>query len=195
MAAASSCAPRPEWAARWPATPGETKAQGAWWHHGWIAWLEGTRLGVRGPDVTGPGPQPGTTEQWVPVRDPVGREGFLPARYLRPVTAAAAPPAPAPPAAAQQQVVVAGTGGSGVFLRPRPEWAARWPATPGETKAQGAWWHHGNIAWLEGTRLGVRGPDVPGPGPQPGTTEQWVPVRDPVGRAGFLPRRYVQPAG
>ena len=175
--------PRPEWAARWPAAAGETKEQGAWGHHGWVAWLEGTRLQVRGPEVAGTGAQPGSSEAWVPVRDPVGREGFLPARYLRRMVAAG------------QFVVVAGTDGTGVFLRPRPEWAARWPAAAGETKEQGAWGHHGNIAWLEGTRLQVRGPEVAGTGPQPGSSEAWVPVRDPVGREGFVPARYVEPTG
>ena len=175
--------PRPEWSARWPAAAGETKEQGAWGHHGWVAWLEGTRLQARGPEVAGTGPQPGSSEAWVPVRDPVGREGFLPARYLRRMVAAG------------QFVVVAGTDGTGVFLRPRPEWAARWPAAAGETKEQGAWEHHGNIAWLEGTRLQVRGPEVSGTGPRPGSSEAWVPVRDPVGREGFVPARYVEPAG
>ena len=175
--------PRPEWTARWPAAAGETKEQGAWGHHGWVAWLEGTRLQVRGPEVTGTGPQPGSSEAWVPVRDPVGREGFLPARHLRRMVAAG------------QFVVVAGTDGTGVFLRPRPEWAARWLAAAGETKEQGAWGHHGNIAWLEGTRLQVRGLEVTGAGPQPGSSEAWVPVRDPVGRDGFVPARYVEPAG
>ena len=193
--------PEPVWAARWRAEPGATQREGAYPHHGNIAWREGTRLQVRGPEVTGTGPQPGSSAAWVPVRDPVGREGFLPARYLQHVEAAALAVPPAAPAAdtpgqatAPQYVVVAGTGGTGVFLRPRPEWTARWPAAAGETKAQGAWPHHGWVAWVEGTRLQVRGPEVTGTGPQPGSSAAWVPVRDPVGREGFLPARYVEPA-
>ena len=193
--------PEPVWAARWRAEPGATQREGAYPHHGNIAWREGTRLQVRGPEVTGTGPQPGSSAAWVPVRDPVGREGFLPTRYLQRVEAAALAVPPAAPAAdtpgqatAPQYVVVAGTGGTGVFLRPRPEWTARWPAAAGETKAQGAWPHHGWVAWLEGTRLQVRGPEVTGTGPQPGSSAAWVPVRDPVGREGFLPARYVEPA-
>ncbi len=192
--------PEPEWAARWRAEPGATQRDGAYPHHGNIAWREGTRLEVRGPEVTGTGAQPGSSETWVPVRDPVGREGFLPARYLQRVEATAlAVPTAAPSAgdtgqAAAQLVVVTGTNGRGVFLRPRPEWAARWPAAAGETKEQGAWWHHGWVAWLEGTWLEVRGPEVAGAGPQPGSSEAWMPVRDPVGREGFVPRRYIEPA-
>ena len=192
--------PEPVWDARWRAEPGATQREGAYPHHGNIAWREGTRLQVRGPEVTGSGPQPGSSAIWVPVRDPVGREGFLPVRYLQRVEAAAlavptaAPAASAPAADATQFVVVAGTDGTGVFLRSRPEWTARWPAAAGETKEQGAWPHHGWVAWLEGTRLQVRGPQVTGSGPQPGSSAAWVPVRDPVGRAGFLPARYVEPA-
>ncbi len=192
--------PEPVWTARWRAEPGATQREGAYPHHGNIAWREGTRLQVRGPEVTGTGPQPGSSAAWVPVRDPVGREGFLPARYLQQVEATAlavpttAPSADAPGQADTQFVVVAGTDGTGVFLRPRPEWATRWPAAAGETKEQGAWEHHGWIAWREGTRLQVRGPEVTGTGPQPGSSAAWVPVRDPVGREGFLPARYVEPA-
>ena len=189
--------PEPVWSARWRAEPGATQRDGAYPHHGNIAWREGTRLQVRGPEVAGTGPQPGSSETWVPVRDPVGREGFLPARYLQRVeaTALAVPAADTPgQATAPQYVVVAGTDGTGVFLRPRPEWTARWPAAAGETKEQGAWPHHGWVAWLEGTRLQVRGPEVTGTGPQPGSSEAWVPVRDPVGREGFLPARYIEPA-
>ncbi len=192
--------PAPVWTARWRAEPGATQREGAYPHHGNIAWREGTRLQVRGPEVTGTGPQPGSSATWVPVRDPVGRAGFLPARYIQRIEAAAlavptvAPAASAPAEGATQFVVVAGTDGTGVFLRSRPEWAARWPAAAGETKEQGAWEHHGWVAWLEGTRLQVRGPEVTGTGPQLGSNEAWVPVRDPVGRAGFLPARYVEPA-
>ena len=192
--------PEPVWSARWRAEPGATQREGAYPHHGNIAWREGTRLQVRGPEVAGTGPQPGSSETWVPVRDPVGREGFLPARYLQRVeaTALAVPTAAAVDtpgqATAPQYVVVAGTGGTGVFLRPRPEWTARWSAAAGETKEQGVWPHHGWVAWVEGTRLQVRGPEVTGTGPQPGSSEAWVPVRDPVGREGFLPARYVEPA-
>ena len=193
--------PEPVWAARWRAEPGATQREGAYPHHGNIAWREGTRLQVRGPEVAGTGPQPGSSETWVPVRDPVGREGFLPARYLQRVESTALAVPTAAPAAdtpgqatVPQYVVVAGTGGTGVFLRPRPEWTARWPAAAGETKEQGAWPHHGWVAWLEGTRLQVRGPEVTGTGPQPGSRAAWVPVRDPVGREGFLPARYVEPA-
>ena len=193
--------PEPVWSARWRAEPGATQRDGAYPHHGNIAWREGTRLQVRGPEVTGTGPQPGSSETWVPVRDPVGRDGFLPARYLQRVEATALAVPTAAPAAdtpgqatVPQYVVVAGTGGTGVFLRPRPEWTARWPAAAGETKEQGAWPHHGWVAWVEGTRLQVRGPEVTGTGPQPGSSETWVPVRDPVGRDGFLPARYVEPA-
>ncbi len=193
--------PEPVWTARWRAEPGATQREGAYPHHGNIAWREGTLLQLRGPEVTGTGSQPGSSEAWVPVRDPVGREGYLPARYLQRVEAAAlAVPTAAPSAsdtgqATAQYVVVAGTNGSGVFLRPRPEWAARWPAAAGETKEQGAWEHHGWVAWLEGTQLQVRGPEVTGTGSQPGRSEVWVPVRDPVGREGFVPARYVEPAG
>ena len=190
--------PEPVWAARWRAEPGATQREGAYPHHGNIAWREGTRLQVRGPEVAGTGPQPGGSVAWVPVRDPVGREGFLPARYLQRVeaTALAVPTAADTPgqATAPQYVVVAGTDGTGVFLRPRPEWTTRWPAAAGETKEQGAWPHHGWVAWLEGTRLQVRGPEVTGTGPQPGSSAAWVPVRDPVGREGFLPARYIEPA-
>lgn len=193
--------PEPVWSARWRAEPGATQREGAYPHHGNIAWREGTRFQVRGPEVAGPGPQPGSSETWVPVRDPVGREGFLPARYLQRVEATALAVPTAAPAAdtpgqatVPQYVVVAGTGGTGVFLRPRPEWTARWPAAAGETKEQGAWPHHGWVAWLEGTRLQVRGPEVTGTGPQPGSSEAWVPVWDPVGREGFLPARYIEPA-
>ena len=193
--------PEPVWSARWRAEPGATQREGAYPHHGNIAWREGTRLQVRGPEVAGTGPQPGSSETWVPVRDPVGREGFLPARYLQRVEATALAVPTAAPAAdtpgqatAPQYVVVAGTDGTGVFLRPRPEWTARWPAAAGETKEHGAWPHHGWVAWLEGTRLQVRGPEVTGTGPQPGSSEAWVPVRDPVGREGFLPARYIKPA-
>lgn len=192
--------PEPVWAARWRAEPGATQREGAYPHHGNIAWREGTRLQVRGPEVTGTGPQPGSSATWVPVRDPAGREGFLPARYLQRVeaTALAVPTAAAVDtpgqATAPQYVVVAETDGTGVFLRPRPEWTARWPAAAGETKEQGVWPHHGWVAWVEGTRLQVHGPEVTGTGPQPGSSEAWVPVRDPVGREGFLPARYVEPA-
>ena len=193
--------PEPVWGTRWRAEPGATQREGAYPHHGNIAWREGTRLQVRGPEVTGTGPQPDSSEAWVPVRDPVGREGYMPARYLQRVEATvlavptAAPAADTPTQATAQYVVVAGTDGTGVFLRPRPEWAARWPAAAGETREQGAWEHHGWVAWLEGTRLQVRGLEVTGTGPQPGSSAAWVPVRDPVGREGFLPARYVEPAG
>ena len=108
-----------------------------------------------------------------------------PAPVVQPVASPAAAPA-------IEWVVVANSGGTGVFLRPEPVWSARWRAEPGATQREGAYPHHGNIAWREGTRLQVRGPEVAGTGPQPGSSETWVPVRDPVGREGFLPARYLQ---
>ena len=157
--------PEPAWAARWRAEPGATQREGAYPHHGNIAWREGTSLQVRGPEVTGTGPQPGSSEVWVPVRDPVGREGFMPARYLQRVEAAAlAVPTAAPSVgdtgqAAVQQVVVTGTNGTGIFLRPRPEWAARWPGRGG--RDQGA--RGMGASWLGGLAGGH-----PAPGAWPG---------------------------
>ena len=174
--------PEPEWAARWRAEPGATQREGAYPHHGNIAWREGTRLQVRGPEVAGTGAQPGSSEAWVPVRDPVGREGFLPARYLRRVEATAlavptaAPAAGAPGQANAQFVVVTGTNGSGAFLRgqpPRPEWAA---AVAGRSRrarprSKEAWGHHGwvvaagQFGWKALAAGQVRGPEVsPGTG-------------------------------
>ena len=191
--------PKPDWGARWAAEPGETQRDGAYPHHGSIAWREGTRLQVSGLEISGSGPQPGSSEGWLPVRDPVGREGYMPKRYLQRVAAGAlALPAVASQGSASGQettqfVVVSETGGTGVFLRPRPEWSARWPASAGQTKEQGAWWHHGWVAWLDGTRLSVRGQNVEGTGPRSGDTELWVPVRDPVGREGYVPQRFLGP--
>ena len=112
-----------------------------------------------------------------------------PAPVVQPVASPVVAAAPA-----IDWVVVANSGGTGVFLRPEPVWAARWRAEPGATQREGAYPHHGNIAWREGTRLQVRGPEVTGTGPRPGSSAAWVPVRDPVGREGFLPARYVEPA-
>ena len=126
------------------------------------------------------------------------REGFMPARYLQRVGFAAVVPSTAAKSTgtdehnSSQFVVVGATGGNGVFLRPQPIWSTRWPALPGENKDQGAWWHHGWVAWLDGTELEVRGPNVTWSGPLSGSEEPWVPVRDPSGREGYVPQRFTK---
>ena len=91
------------------------------------------------------------------------------------------PVGPAPtavPTAAPRVVVVGNTGGLGVALRRSPRWADRVPG----------------VAWRDRTALAVLEEGIPGDDGAGGSAP-WVRVRDPAGREGFVPARYVLPAG
>jgi hypothetical protein len=87
---------------------------------------------------------------------------------------AVASPSPAEKAAGQGQegvfVEVANTDGEGVYLRRTPNMADRL------------------VAWPDGTRLEVIGPDVDGDG------RRWKRVRDPSRQEGYVPEQYTVPA-
>jgi hypothetical protein len=107
------------------------------------------------------------------------------AEQALPATAAASTPtagsaaptaAAAPPGQVAERVVVGNTGGDGVSLRRSPRWSDRWPG----------------VAWPDRTVLVVVESGVPGDDGAGGTAP-WLRVRDPSGRDGYVPARYVVP--
>ena len=83
------------------------------------------------------------------------------------VPTASRPAVPTTAEAVARHLVVANTGGEGVYLRHTPRLADKW------------------IAWPDGTRLDVVGPDADGDG------QHWKQVRDPDGHVGWVPAEYV----
>jgi hypothetical protein len=96
---------------------------------------------------------------------------------IAPTEATAAPASAAPSPAAKSPgqseavswVEVGNTDGEGVFLRRTPTMADR------------------IVAWPDGTRLDVIGPDVDNEG------RRWKRVRDPTGQEGYVPEQYTVP--
>lgn len=80
-------------------------------------------------------------------------------------------PTPVPtPTPAGNWVVVGNTGGDGVYLRNSPHMADK------------------ELAWPDGTRLKLVGPDTSSEG------RLWAHVRDPDGNVGWVPKAYIIPA-
>lgn len=111
---------------------------------------------------------------WVRIRAPEGT-GWVHQDYVRSDPTAVLPkPKPSPaaqraPAPNQGTLRVANTGGDGVFLRRTPSLDDR------------------AIAWNDGTPMRVVGEPVKGDG------IEWLPVEDPRGNRGFIPRQYLVP--